>query len=74
MAIVIDSIHLINTIRKEEIENLVILKVTEFEIKEASDQGLELSKDQSKEQYQKYHKDIRQYMVRYHRIREEKNG
>lgn len=85
MAIIIDNIHLKNSIKESNRDNIVVLRVTEREIQEAFAEYKtskfskhKISKDKHKghikRKYQKYHKDIRVYIKRYHQIKSMKHG
>ena len=76
MAIVIDNNSLINLVDEKDRDNIIVLKVTEKEIQEAfrENKFQEKERIRYKSKYTKYHKDIRNYMKRYHRLKEKKNG
>ena len=85
MAFVVDNIHLVNFLQKIDTTDIVILRVTEKEVQEAfpeykntkfSEFKIKSDKHKGhiKRKYQKYHKDIRQYMKLYHLLKSKKDG
>ena len=85
MAIIVDNIHLINSVTESDRSNIIILRVTEKEIRTTfqeyrkskfSENKTNLSKQRGhlKRKYQKYHKDIRRYIRRYHLLKLQKDG
>ena len=85
MAYVVDNKHLINSVSEIYRSDIVILRVTEKEIQEAfqeykTTKFTEYHTKQDKHQghikrkYQKYHRDIRPYIRRYHKLKTTKHG
>ena len=85
MAYIVDNIHLVNSVQKIETSDIVILRVTEKEIQEAFPEYKQTKfskfktksgkhKGHIKRKYQKYHKDIRHFMILYHLLKSKKNG
>ena len=82
MAIIVDNIHLINSVTESDRSNIIILRVTEKEIQTTfqeyrkSENKTNFSKQRGhlKRKYQKYHRDIRRYIRRYHLLKLQKDG